>query len=94
MEPVLGLPLLTVPERVREDVVRDSLVELGVFPMAERSNVSQARCGEALERRRIPRSRSDYVLASPLIRRTKDGCWEDEEVGTWGGKSMEMEVFQ
>jgi hypothetical protein len=28
--------------------------------------VSQARCGEALERRRIPRSRSDYLLASRL----------------------------
>ena len=28
--------------------------------------VSQARCGEALERRRIPRSRSDYFLASRL----------------------------
>lgn len=70
---MLELPLLAVPERDREDVVRDSLVELVVFPMAEQSNVSQARCGEALERRRIPRSRSDYVLASPLMRRTKDG---------------------
>lgn len=69
--PVLEVPLLAVPERER--VVRDSLVELLVFPMAERSSVSQARCGEALERRRIPRSRSDYVLASPLMRRTKDG---------------------
>lgn len=91
---MLELPLLAVPERDREDVVRDSLVELVLFPMAERSNVSQARCGEALERRRIPRSRSDYVLASPLMRRTKDGRWKEEEVSTWGGKLMEMEAFQ
>lgn len=84
LEPVLELPLLAVPERER--VVRDSLVELLVFPMAERSIVSQARCGEALERRRIPRSRSDYVLASPRMRRTKDGRREEEEVSTWGGK--------
>jgi len=49
--------LLAVPERDREPVVRDSLVELLVFPMAKRWFVSQARCGEALERQRIPRSK-------------------------------------
>jgi hypothetical protein len=56
--------------------------------------VSQARCGEALERRRIPRSRSDYLLASRLHATNRKVGVVRDEAGTWGGKQMELAAFQ
>lgn len=56
----LGASLLAVPEREREADGRWSLLELGEFPMVD--HFSQARCGEARQMARIPRSKCFLLL--------------------------------